>query len=298
MILQTLKYIFIWIGRSSSSTERIHALNIANKLRDSSQQTEISIVDDGYEQSMKEIKKIEWNKYLNLSQRFVHPIEMNGSLISDVQLKLFKCCYSNSKYRIEEIKTNSLEQNDLTDSDSAYIIDAGHFGVWIWVGRTAKIQEKVEAMRNARGFVKKKKYNSNTPVVRVIDGFEPIEFILLFPTWIDSENNSSNFSKMLGKLDSLTLMQRPKVAAQTQLIDDGSGEVKIYRINSNKMVELPKTTAGSFYSGDCFIILYEVTVSILVVFFRSGMTILLGTILSSITGQFFYETILERTIFT
>lgn len=266
MILQTLKYIFIWIGRSSSSTERIHSLNIANKLRDSSQLTEIAIIDDGYEQSMKEIKKIEWNKYLNLSQRIVHPIEINGSL-SSVQLKLFKCGYSNSKYRIEEIKTDSLEQTDLIDADSAYIIDSGHFGVWIWVGRSAKIQEKVEAMRNARGFVKKKKYNSNTPVVRVIDGFEPIEFILLFPTWIDSENNSSNFSKMLGKLDSLTLMQRPKVAAQTQLIDDGSGEVKIYRINCNKMVELPKTTAGSFYSGDCFIILYEVTVSFFLNYF-------------------------------
>lgn len=260
MILQTLKYIFVWIGRSSSSTERIHALNIANKFRDTSQLTEISIVDDGYEQSMKDIKKNEWNKYLNLSQRSVHPLEMNGSLNS-TQLKLFKCGYSNGKYRIEEIKTNLLEQNDLNDSDSAYIIDAGHCGVWIWVGRSAKLQEKVEAMRNARGFVKKKKYNSNTPVVRVIDGFETIEFILLFPTWIDSENNSSNFSKMLGKLDSLTLMQRPKVAAQTQLIDDGSGESKIYRINNNKMIELPKATAGSFYSGDCFIILYEVTVS-------------------------------------
>lgn len=56
-------------------------------------------------------------------------------------------------------------------------------------------------------------------------------------------------------------MQRPKLAAQTQLVDDGSGDIKIYRIDGNKLIELPKVTNGSLFSGDVYIILYEVMVS-------------------------------------
>jgi hypothetical protein len=38
-------------------------------------------------------------------------------------------------------------------------------------------------MRNAHGFVRKKEYPSHTPVTRVIDGAEPLEFRCLFTKW-------------------------------------------------------------------------------------------------------------------
>lgn len=158
MLYQTQTFLFVWIGRSSSSIERLHGLNMAIKLREQLKLLDIAIVDDGYEQSMNDIKKIEWNKYLNLSQRFVQP-NLNGKQLDTISngniLKLYKCGHSNGKYRIEEMKTSLLEQSDLIDTESAYIIDGGNLGVWIWIGRGTNAQEKAEAMRNARGFVKK-----------------------------------------------------------------------------------------------------------------------------------------------
>jgi len=55
----------------------------------------------------------------------------------------------------------------------------------------------------------------------------------------------------------MTLLQRPKLAAQLQLIDDASGVVRLYRIESNKNVtELPSKKGVAFYSNDCYIIQY------------------------------------------
>lgn len=108
---------------------------------------------------------------------------------------------------------------------------------------------------------KQKKYDSKTPVIRVIEGYEPEEFIKLFQKWTDPDLNSNKVSSILGKFDSMTLLQRPKLAAQTQLIDDGSGDIKIYRIDNNKLIELPKITNGSFFSGDSYIVIYDVIFS-------------------------------------
>lgn len=161
MIYQTDIYLFVWIGRSSSLSERLHGLKIAIRIRDMGGTTkhQIVIVDDGYEQSISDEKKSNWNRYLSLTQRFVQP-HLNGTNGHPTEqllgsLKLYKCGHLNGKYRIEEIKTSLLEQNDLLDVESAYIIDGGEKGVWIWIGRNINTQEKAEAMRNARGFVKK-----------------------------------------------------------------------------------------------------------------------------------------------
>lgn len=51
------------------------------------------------------------------------------------------------------------------------------------MGRKASDKERSEALRNARGFVKKKKYPNHTKVVRVVEGYEPSEFKALFATW-------------------------------------------------------------------------------------------------------------------
>jgi hypothetical protein len=53
----------------------------------------------------------------------------------------------------------------------------------VWVGKRASQKERVEAMRNAHGFVKKKGYPSHTAVTRVIDGGEPVDFKQLFSSW-------------------------------------------------------------------------------------------------------------------
>lgn len=118
------------------------------------QMPEMVIVDDGYEQSMHETKKKSWNEYLCLSQRIVHPSDEIAT-VPVPTFRLYRCGFHNGKYRIEEIKSSILHQRDLSNS-RAFIIDCGpHYGAWIWVGKYADAKDKSEAMRNARGFVKK-----------------------------------------------------------------------------------------------------------------------------------------------
>lgn len=53
------------------------------------------------------------------------------------------------------------------------------------MGRKTSEKERSEALRNARGFVKKKKYPNQTRVGRVVEGHEPSEFKALFFSWKD-----------------------------------------------------------------------------------------------------------------
>lgn len=156
MILKTTNYIFIWIGRTSSPTERLNAFRVAENMKALAKKSlEIVTVDDGYEQSMSEDRKKDWNQYLNLGQRSVHPSNA-PSVEPDTVFRLYKCGFSSGKYRIEEVKSSQLHQDDLNDSEHAFIVDGGaKYGVWIWLGKYTDMKDKAEAMRNARGFVKK-----------------------------------------------------------------------------------------------------------------------------------------------
>lgn len=252
MILQTHRMLFVWVGRCSTSIERVHALTMASKFRDRQPaKPEIVAVDDGYEQSMSGERKIEWNKYLNLGERLVVPLVAIPSS-NNSPLKLYKCNNLNGLFRVEHIKTDAIEQIDLADKNSSFIIDGESMGVWIWIGRNVSKADKAEGMRHARGYIIKRSQTSSIPVCRVIDGHEPIDFISLFPQWV--ENDYGMNRQVLEKFDAATLIQRPQLAAQMQLIDDGSGELKVYRVDSEDITDIPKRFGQVFYSDNCYIV--------------------------------------------
>ena len=70
-------------------------------------------------------------------------------------IKLYLCSDEGGALHIREVKAGPLEQKDL-DSNDAFIIDNGQFGIWVWIGKKASKQERAEAMRNAQGFIEKK----------------------------------------------------------------------------------------------------------------------------------------------
>lgn len=255
MILQTHRMVFVWVGRSSSSIERVQALNVSNKFRDRQPaKPEIVVVDDGYEQSMNADRKAEWNEYLNLSERLVHPLVVEASTHNG-PLKLYQCNNLNGLFRVEHIKTDAIEQIDLCDKNSSFIIDGEAMGVWIWNGRNVSKADKAEGMRHVRGYIMKRNHPSQFPACRVVDGHEPIDFISLFPQWVENDFGVSR--NVLEKFDALTLIQRPQLAAQMQLIDDGSGDLKVYRIDSEDITDIPKRFGQVFYSDNCYIVHYQ-----------------------------------------
>lgn len=164
----------------------------------------------------------------------------------------------NGLFRVEHIKTDAIDQIDLSDKSSTFIIDGESMGIWIWIGRNITKADKAEGMRHVRGYMIKRSHPNHLPVCRVIDGHEPVDFISLFPQWIDNDFGASvNGRHVLEKFDALTLIQRPQLAAQMQLIDDGSGDLKVYRIDSEDITDIPKRFGQVFYSANCYIIHYQ-----------------------------------------
>lgn len=98
----------------------------------------------------------------------------------------------------------------------------------------------------------------------MVEGYEPYEFVRFFPWWQDFDvngNRPANVNGILGKYDAMSLIQRPHLAAESQLIDDGHGELIIYRVGpKGDIIEIPKRNNVSLFSGDCYLIHYVLTV--------------------------------------
>lgn len=88
---------------------------------------------------------------------------------------------------------------------------------------------------------------------------ETLELLLKVSNWPDGDIFNISGPKpslLVSKYDAVTMEDRPALAAETQLIDDGTGSLTIWRIKQSHVVEIPKERHGYFFSGDCYIILY------------------------------------------
>ena len=121
-------------------------------------------------------------------------------------------------------------------------------------------------MRNAQGFAQKKEYPVATRVTRVIDGGEPAEFKSLFRDWKD-KNETVGFGKQFhaGRVakmapttfDVTQLHDQPKLASDSGMVDDGTGDKIVYRVIDFDLEQLPVSEHGKFFAGDCYVIVYS-----------------------------------------
>lgn len=134
-------------------------------------------------------------------------------------------------------------------------------------------------MRNAQGFIVKKGYPEHTRVTRVIDGGEPVEFKNLFRNWKDSNQtnglgttcNVGSIAKVMpDNFDPSMLHENHAIAAQTQMVDDGSGDKQVFRIKQFDALRVDAPDVGKFYSGDCYIIVYTYGHNNAIIYFWIG----------------------------
>ncbi|XP_067001407.2 villin-1 [Anabrus simplex] len=269
-ILDTKEVVFIWIGKTANKMEKLQASKVASKLRDEHGASSIVFVDEGQEQNLPACEKRIFNSFLKLNERTIKSADEAGEdeVVEEVirgSLTLYHCTDDDGTYKVTELKSGPLQQSDL-NSDDSFIIDNGAAGSWVWIGRRASPKERVEAVRNAHGFITKKGYPPTTPITRVIDGGEPTEFKMLFTSWkernqtvgLGKQNSSSRIAVTVHtKLDAATLHETPKLAAKSQLVDDGTGERTVWRVNQFELEEVPEKEHGIFFSGDSYVILYS-----------------------------------------
>lgn len=153
MLLKTETYAFVWIGRSSSTAERRSALDWVTKLGVNA--SNVIIVDDGYEQSLPEKLKNQWNSFLPLSQRVVSQVSATPDRQQNNKIKIYKCGYRGTRLHLDQLDVVIPTKEDLSDTSTAYVLDGCLQGIWLWVGNMAPHQDKISAMGNGRAFVKK-----------------------------------------------------------------------------------------------------------------------------------------------
>jgi len=56
--------------------------------------------------------------------------------------------------------------------------------------------------------------------------------------------------------DATSMHERPQMAAETQLVDDGTGNVDIWRVRKFGLQEVEDKFEGIFFSGDCYLLKY------------------------------------------
>uniref|UniRef100_A0A2C9KVB8 HP domain-containing protein n=1 Tax=Biomphalaria glabrata TaxID=6526 RepID=A0A2C9KVB8_BIOGL len=271
-ILDLGNVIFPWLGANCNRTEKMKTVEHCCRLRDErGGKANIVFVDDSQEDKLDKESKQLFEKYLNIKDRNKIKAEKEAGddeaseRILSANIKLFSCKEEEGTLRIQEVKPGPLYRKDLV-SDDSFIIDNGPTGSWLWIGRKASPKEKKEAMRNAVGFLKKKGYPSDTKVTRVVEGAEPSDFKCLFKDWPQPPPPGKVYSRsriaktVQTKFDATTLHNNQALAAESQMVDDGSGKVEVWRIEDFQMVPLENIHYGEFYGGDCYVILYTYNV--------------------------------------
>jgi len=267
-----VRKVLIWRGINSNRLEHLQAAKFADQLKLEHGFSDIETVTlvDGAEDVNTEDGHI-LNQILPLAGKGAIK---DAAAVPDVepgvarsQIKLYRCSDDSGKLILTEVKDGPLLQDDLTSNDS-YLIDNGNFGIWVWIGKKASEGERREAMRNAQGFIKAKGLKPETHITRVIDGGEPSDFKTLFKRWKDV-GEVTNYKKtsyagpgrgiartVQTKFDAKTLHENPKVAANTGMVDDGSGVKEVFRVEMFDLISVNEDQHGVFFSGDCYVILY------------------------------------------
>ncbi|XP_048341248.1 villin-1 isoform X2 [Sphaerodactylus townsendi] len=266
-LLDLGKLIIQWNGPESNRMERLKGMNLAKDIRDHERggRAQVGVVDGEAEDASPGLMKV--LTYVLGQKTEIKPAIADAVVDQKMKssLKLYHVCDVEGNLLIQEVATQPLTQ-DLLNHEDCYILDQCGVRIFVWKGRNSSKEEKQQAMSRALGFIKAKNYPPTTGVETENDGSESAVFKQLFQKWTVT-NQTVGFGKTssVGKIakveqvkfDATTLHAKPEMAAQNRMVDDGSGEAQVWRIENLELVPVESRWLGHFYSGDCYLILYK-----------------------------------------
>ncbi|XP_056289651.1 villin-1 isoform X2 [Pseudoliparis swirei] len=271
-LLDMGKAIVQWNGPQSNRREKLKAVLLAQDIRDRERggRAQIGLVEGGDEQDSPELMKV---MMAVLGQRTGQLKDATPDdkpdQVQKTNVRLYHVFENNGNLVVQEVATQPLTQ-DLLHSSDCYIADQRGSCVMVWKGKQASKEERKEAFNRAVGYIKAKNYPSSTSVEVMTEGGESAMFKHLFKSWRDKgQTQGLGTTYSVGKIakvdqvkfDVMELHARPELAAQQRMVDDGSGDVKVWRIEDLEVAEVNPNTYGQFYGGDCYLVLYTYEIS-------------------------------------
>ncbi len=167
-------------------------------------------------------------------------------------------------YQLPDFKKSEKEKGRLTRNmcatDGAYLLDTGS-NLYLWIGKKCEKSKKRESLKLAQDFITKNERPAWTQVTSIIEMGEPAEFKAYFYQWnpprLPSDfKRESNVAKTpeQKEIDVANLLK--KTQTDDLPVDDGTGEVQMWRIENFEKAEVSKDDFGQFFSGDSYIVLY------------------------------------------
>nr|XP_015815194.2 advillin [Nothobranchius furzeri]XP_015815195.2 advillin [Nothobranchius furzeri] len=271
-LLDLGKTIVQWNGPKSNKQERLKGMLLAKDIRDRERggRVDVRVIEGDAEGSCSQNMQV-MNSVLGERSCELTDGQPDEVVDQETKANLTLYCVSDEdgQMTVTEVATRPLVQ-DLLNHDDCYILDQGGAKIFVWKGKKANKAERQAAMSRALDFIKAKNYPITTNVEVVNDGAESALFQQLFQRWTVKDQ-----TKGLGKVNTkgkvahitqekfdATLMHTmPEVAAQERMVDNGTGEVEVWRIEDLELVPVDPKTYGYFYGGDCYLILYTYLVN-------------------------------------
>ncbi|GAA6079307.1 scinderin like b, partial [Tachysurus ichikawai] len=256
--------IYQWMGSECNRFERVKASMVAIDIRDNERngRAKLCMVEEGSEPE--QIIQALGPKPVIAPAT---PDDENVEMSNKKKGALYLISDATSTMKTTEVAPSSPFKQEMLSLDDCYILDNGKDGnMFVWKGSKANTEERKAAMKVAQDFIKEKKYSSKTQIQVLPAGGETTLFKQFFSNWKDKDQTTGpSKAYTIGKIanvkqipfDASTLHSNQSMAAQHNMVDDGSGKVQIWRVEDGKRVAVDPSSYGQFYGGDCYIILYS-----------------------------------------
>ncbi|KAF7691232.1 hypothetical protein HF521_011529 [Silurus meridionalis] len=260
--------IYQWCGSKCNKFERLKAAQVASGIRDNERngRAQLVVVEEGSEPSR--LTEVLGEKP-DLADG-----DDNDDIAADISnrkmAKLYMVSDASGKMQVTVVsEENPFSQSHLL-TDECFILDHGKSKmIFVWKGRNANPSERKEAMKTAEGFIKQMGYPANTQIQVLPEGGETPIFKQFFKDWKEKDQSEGlgrvYVTEQIARIrqvefDASKLHESNQMAAQYNMVDDGTGETQIWRVETGNKVQskvlIDPQTYGQFYGGDCYIILY------------------------------------------
>uniref|UniRef100_A0A674MV97 Gelsolin n=1 Tax=Takifugu rubripes TaxID=31033 RepID=A0A674MV97_TAKRU len=256
-ILDLGNEIYQWFGSDSNRFEKYKATQVAIGIRDNerSGRAKIYVCEEGTERE-------KMGLFQDLMNTGKSKIKVPHFIVALVQVS-----NASGAMAVTLIAGENPFSQSALESGDCFILDHGPDGkIFVWKGKDANIDERKVAMKAAVEFIAKMNYPKHTQVQILPEMGETPLFKQFFKNWRDRDQTEglgvAYIANSIAKIekvpfDAATLHSSSAMAAQHGMVDDGSGEKQIWRIEGSDKVPVDPSTYGQFYGGDSYIILYN-----------------------------------------
>ncbi|KAL3046863.1 hypothetical protein OYC64_021144 [Pagothenia borchgrevinki] len=263
-IIQLKECIYHWAGSECNMFERLKTTEMAIGIRDNELhcRAQIEMIDEGSEPEAV-IQVLGPKPDLPASCDKINDRE-NQSMVS-----LYMISDAAGSMKATLVADKNPFKQDMLSPGECYILDNGRNNqLLVWKGSDANKDERQASMKAASKFIKDKNYPQKTQIIVMPAGGESTLFKQFFHNWLDKdETTGPSKAYTIGSIanveqipfDASKLHDNKVMAAQHGMVDDGSGTVKIWRVEGGDKIPVDPSKYGQFFGGDCYLVLYSYT---------------------------------------